>query len=488
VATESQDQRIGRNAAVSAAAELLGKLATFALIVVVARALGVADFGAFSFALSLSLLLMPLAQWGFDSEVERAGSAHPDRLPLLLVQVLAWRTSIAVPLFVVAAAVATLTQPTARAAVVIVLVFLASLVDSYGEVGRSVATARQQQAGVAGAQVVQRFTAALMGIGAVVAGLGLVGLAAGYLVGSVVGGLAVLRAVRRLGVAWTPRELTRAGMSELARKAHALAIASVFWMLLYRFDAVFLGAVKGDHALGAYAAAYRLLETVFFVAWSVRRAVFPVMSAAVDTERLRAEFERAIALVAWFYLPFGTLLLIEAPTVLRVAFGPAYAVESAASLRWLALAPLCFGVLHLAAFALLARERRSDVVWASIIAAGANVAANLVLIPRFAGAGAAAANTGAFLLAAVVLVAFLHNDVGTLRVWHGLAAPVVASALMAAVLLGLGPSTGFALRVLAATAAYLGCWYALLRLFATDDLRAIRALAPRRRSSAPEEE
>jgi O-antigen/teichoic acid export membrane protein len=477
---ESQDQRIGRNAAVSVVAEVLGKVATFALVVVAARALGVARFGDFSFALSLALLLMPLAVWGFDAEVERAGSAEPDRLSHLLMQDIAWRTTIAVPLFAVAAVVGVITQSSVSSGVALVLVFFAALVDSYGEIGRSVATARQQQAGVAGAQVVQRFTAAVMGIAAVLLGFGLVGLAAGYFIGGLVGGTAVVRAVRKLDVSFTPREVTRTGMKEFARKGHALGVASIFFLLLSRFDAVYLGIVRGNAELGAYAASYRLFETVFFIAWSVRRAVFPVMSAAADTKRLRAEFERAIALVAWFYIPFGVLLLIEAPAVLRIVFGPAYVTPATASLRWLALAPLAFGIAHIASFALLAREQRRAVLWGAIAAAVSNVLANIVLIPRYGGAGAGAANTGAFLLGAVVYVVYLHLDAGRLRVWQGLAPPAVAGGAMAGVLLALGTSTPFSVRVGASGIVYLVCWYVVMRIFAVDDLHAMRSLIPRR--------
>ena len=259
------------------------------------------------------------------------------------------------------------------------------------------------------------------------------------------------------GDRWTPRALSWAGMRAMGRKANAIGLASVFTIVVYRFDAVFLGIVKGDAALGAYSAAYRLLETVFFVAWAVRRAVFPVMSSA-SVSRLRTEFERALSLIAWLYLPFATLLLVEAPAVLNTLYGPPYTTLSASSLRWLALAPLFFGIAHLASYALLALERRARLLWISGIAALVNIVGNLILVPAFSGPGAAAATTGAFALSAILLVASLHGEVGFRRVWRGFIAPAAASIALGVVLFVLSTRTAFSVRLIPGLAIYFGCW------------------------------
>ena len=52
----------------------------------------------------------------------------------------------------------------------------------------------------------------------------------------------------------------------------ALGVDTVVAMALFRIDQVLLGAMKGDAAVGVYAAAYRLLETMLFVSWAVAAA------------------------------------------------------------------------------------------------------------------------------------------------------------------------------------------------------------------------
>src|SRR5438552_18346558 len=89
-------RRAARNGAVLTAAEVAGKVATVAFTVAAARALGKADFGAFSFALSLSLLVATLPSGRLGAVLVQRASADPARLPQMLSELLVWRTAIAV--------------------------------------------------------------------------------------------------------------------------------------------------------------------------------------------------------------------------------------------------------------------------------------------------------------------------------------------------------------------------------------------------------
>lgn len=475
-------RRAARNAVVVAVAELIGKVATFVLVIVAARALGEGGFGEFSFALSYGLLFETLIAFGFGSLLVQRGSAEPHRLNELFSELVLWRTSLAVPVFVIAGLLGVLTRPADASVAAFLLILAGALLEAYTDAGRAAAAAKQDLRWVSVAMIVQRVATAAMGIAAIAAGLGLVGLAASYFAGNVLGTAGVAVTVRRLGVRFDRSLVTRAGMLETGRQAIPIGIDTVVAMALFRVDQVILGAMKGDAAVGLYAAGYRLLETVLFVTWAVGRAVYPVMSATTDAGQVRRGLERSLAAVAAVYIPFGVGLAMEAETVLRTLFGAEFA-DGVDLVRWLAPVPLLFAVGFLGSHALLSRQRRWAVAGSSVVAAAVNVGLNLVLIPSLAGTGAAIATAAAYGLEAAIVLWLLASEVGWARVDRALAVPLAATAVMAAALLAIPGET---LAEIAVGAAVYGvAWFALARWRAPEQVAVLSSLLPGRRAGSP---
>lgn len=450
----------------SAFAEVGAKVATFALIVVAARMLNAEDFGAFAYSVAFALLLASAAQWGFDVPVEREGSVHPDQLSRLVFTDLWWRTLVALPLFVLAGTFQWFARPNRDAAIALVLVLIATLIDSYGEIGRSAATARQYQGGVASAQVLQRFTAAISGIVALVAGAGLVGMAFGYLLGSVIGGCAVLMASRGLGIAWEPGCVTRSSLREMWRWSISPGVAAVCAFVTLRLGAVLLGWWRGDAVLAQFSVSFRLVETVLFASWAMRRAAFPIMSSADRHSEVRSSLEQGIGFVAVIYVPFAAIMLIDTAGILDTIYGPPYGSTASAPLRWLALAPLLYGVAHLCAFALLARNRGSRLLIASVVGAMCSVAASIVLIPRYGASGAAAAIVIALAATGGLELLLLRGVIGSTRLVAPLAVPVLV-ALPLALALSFTPLPGLFEAVVFAF-SYCVFWFLVARRSSSD--------------------
>lgn len=461
---------MSRNLAVSAFAEVASKFITFALIIVAARALDEADFGAFASSVAFAILLTSVAQWGFDTVLEREGSAHPDQLPRLVATNLWWRTLIAIPLFVAAGSLQWFTRPTPESAITLVLVLIATLVDSYSEVGRSAATARRDQGGVASAQVLQRLTAALFGIAALAAGAGLVGMASGYLAGSLVGAVAVLAATRRLSIGWQPLSVTRSELRQMWRWALSPGVAAMCYFLVLRLGVVLLGWWKGDATLAGFTVSFRLIETVLFASWAMRRAAFPIMSAATERADVRASLEQGIGAVAVVYVPFAAVLLVNTPTVLNTIFGAPYGTTAVTTMRWLAIVPLIYGVAHLSAYALLARNQGSRLLVGAAVGAATTVVASVVLIPGYGASGAAAALVVGLVVTTAAQIFLLRQAIGAVRIVAPMATPVLIAALLSALLL-VAPLP-VVLEIVVFGLAYAVAWFLVARRTESDPASA----------------
>jgi O-antigen/teichoic acid export membrane protein len=440
--------------------EIVGKLATLVLVIDVARTLGPSEFGVFSFALALGTLVSVLPSWGFDTLLVQQGSGRPHDLPRLLVELLVLRTLIALPVLVVVGAALIAARGGGATGWATVLVLLACLIDTLADGYRAVATAVEAQGRCAVVQIVQRVLGAGLVILVLAAGGGLLPVSASYLLGSLVGLVGMAGAVAHLGVRPRLRSVSRAGIRDFSRVSWTMGVHSVVTMALFRIDAVMLGVLAGDTAVGLYAAAYRLLETVLFVAHNVSRAVFPVMASASDNAAVQRAWHRGLAVLSTVFVPYAALLTLRGGDVLELFYGPRFTEGGVAIMAWLAWAPLLFGIAFLAADVLLARRPDTRILLGSGGALALNVVLNLVLIPSFGGLGAAVATTISFLLEAAVLGWLaLRLLGGRITLWM-LAGPGAGTACAAAVLatpLPLLPA------LLLATPAYVAGWWPVTR-------------------------
>ena len=471
--------RTARNAAYMLAAEISGKVATLVYTLLAARQLSQLDFGAFSYALSVATLVAILPDWGFDTVVVQRSSAQPDRLPLLRSASLTWKTLIGVPVMTVSAVIASQSRPTPEAQVALYLMMVAALLDIYSGTNRSAAAVLQRQGGMALALAAQRITTAVLAVAALLLGFGLVGLTASYLIGSVIGLVATSVMLRRLDVPARFGSLRWPVLRDLFVRAWWIGVSSLVLMALFRVDMVILEAIKGDEAVAAYAAAYRLLETVMLFTWTIARVVLPVMSSSSSPSRVRRGVEQGIAVAAFIYVPFAVVSLLEAPAVIGLLFGSTYADQSAPALRWLAFAPLLFAVAYYGVAALVSQARSIRMVVTAVAATVVNIGLNLALIPSLAGTGAAIATTASYLVESAIALWLCFPLTGLIRIWRPLLAPSVAGLAMAVALAGL--QLPIVLEVALSGALYLLLWTAVVRRWAPEQLEVLASLLRRNR-------
>ncbi|MCC6348634.1 MAG: oligosaccharide flippase family protein [Candidatus Eisenbacteria bacterium] len=212
------------------------------------------------------------------------------------------------------------------------------------------------------------------------------------------------RAAQQEGAAWRSAHggtvLMRAGATILAANLAVLVYNSADQLLLF--------ALADERAVGLYGGAYRILQLPFAAFYALTAASLPALSAAMRDDPAGAR--RTAARLEWLGLAAGAalaaaLLWVRAP-LLQALYGPGYAA-AAPALGVLALAiPLDFAVSVRGLAAIAAGRERTNLVLAAIGAA-ANVAANLVLIPRAGIVGAAWATVGTYVVLYLLYRAFL---------------------------------------------------------------------------------
>ncbi|WP_167760963.1 oligosaccharide flippase family protein [Geodermatophilus sp. DF01_2] len=460
------------NAAAGMAAELLGKMATFAWVLVATRLLDQAEFGALSFAMALGALLLYVPGWGFDIVLIHRGSSHPGRLDRYFTETLTLQLGLGLLAYGTALALLGSTYGGTATGIAVAAVVLSTALDILSLTMRDAAIARQRQAGMAGALVVQRVVTAVLVISALTSGGGLLWTGVAILTGSVVGLLGHSVAVHRVGVRLRPGQVTPSGLRAMLDATWLVGITALILGSLPRLGSVLIQAIRGEAELATYAVAFRLVETVLFVAWVLRDAIFPVLSAHPDDARAGRVLQTAMTAAAVVYLPFATVCTVLAPEVIGLLFGQQYADQSALTLVLLAPTPLLFGLAYFLLAGLAAHARNAAMLWTAAVALVVNLGLNLVLIPLLGSEGAALATSVTYLAQLVLLWTALRRVGVRPGLLGPLAIPGAAALLLALVLL----SVPAPLPVLLALGGgvYIASAYWLARRWAPDQLRMVR--------------
>jgi O-antigen/teichoic acid export membrane protein len=476
-ASDDAGRRVAANTFARALGEILGKFASLAVFIVLAREVGVSEFGTYVFAFSwVQVATMPIAL-GAERYILHEVARNPGAMHDLLVNGIALKLIRAVPITALSFVLLELLGygGTAREAVYILTV--GQLIEALSRTLFAVFNGVERGTLVGITVVIQRVGAAALGLAAIAAGGGVVAVSATFTVGTAIGfaiGLVLMR--RSLGLP-RPRlnsEVRRA----VARASRGYGLQDILGVMLAKLDVVILSLLATSTAVGLYGAAYRLLESTFFIGTAVVGA-FAAMYTYLgrDTDpTVQTVFERSIKLVTVLLLPcaVGFGLLAEPAVVL--IFGEDLE-EADVALRLLAPTVVFMGVVTLGSSLLIARGRLRVLIVAGIAAVVVNIGLNLALIPSLEEAGAAMAMLVTSGLLAVFVLIRAAEAVGGVPWIRMLAAPLAAGAAMAAPL-ALIP---WALPALAAgLLAYAGAYVAVERTISPSDLRYVLDFARRR--------
>ena len=190
---------------------------------------------------------------------------------------------------------------------------------------------------------------------------------------------------------------------EAVREAALYWTLAVLAMVYFRIDLVMLDLMRGGEQVGQYASAYRIFEVLSLAPVLITGVLFPRFARlqVSDRGRARALYLRAVPVMVWLGLGVSAAVAVLAGPLLTLLFSSAY-LDAVASLHWLMLALVLFWWHATNATILLSGDEIGVVAALSTLTAGFNVVVNLVAIPRYGAAGAAAVTAASELLSLVL--------------------------------------------------------------------------------------
>lgn len=369
-----------------AAADLAGKLVTFGVTIAAARALPADTFGVVALATTWGWLAGVATDAGWSMYLAREVARHPDMARSLATQAVGRRGRAALAAGVVTAAggVALLDAGVAPGFALLVFAQLA---------GAVLETAMHLFRGLERTDVEARLHAAQRVAAGLLAGVALVlhpsleALGLALLLPPV----AALVAARRQGLRLT----TDVGASAVAPWLRLPALRARVWPLglgvivsavYFRSDVFFVEHWHGAAAVGAYNAAFRLVDAIRLLPAAVLAVAFPSLVRAGDASAVRRV---ALPLTA-VGVAAGIGTALTAPFVMHLAYGPRFD-GAVTALRLLGLAVPLFFLNYALTHQVIGWDGQRAYLRVAIGALVVNLVANLALVPTRGGEGAAMA-------------------------------------------------------------------------------------------------
>jgi O-antigen/teichoic acid export membrane protein len=203
-----------------------------------------------------------------------------------------------------------------------------------------------------------------------------------------------------------------ANIIALARQSTPVWLADIVEIGQRRVDVLILGQMAGPAVVGLYYAGQQVATLVSRMRGSFEPILTPVMA------KLSAAHEKTQAALAldqvrfWLYCAQLAVMLalgLYAKSIMTM-IGPEFG-SGATIMILLLLAELFWGVLGIAELPLLFARAKTNVL-IGLLAIGVEIILALLLVPRFAGVGAAIALSGAFLLAGIIKTVLASRQLG----------------------------------------------------------------------------
>lgn len=392
-------QTVAKNAIWLSISNYGGRLIKAAIVIYGARVLDAAGYGVFSYALTLAGFVSLFLDPGINSILvrETAKASEEERMKVFSTTLIIKAALVVFGIgLVVFVAPSFSTLPGARALLPLVALILSF--DTFRSFFTSLMDARERMEWDA---IVNLIT------NAAITGLGFWFLAIhpdaasftwAYALGAGIGCLAALVVV----FPYLLKSLSHFSSSligPILKDAWPFAVIGALGILLTNTDILIISWMRSAAEVGVYSAVIRIVQVIYIIPAIVQTATLPAFSrlAQKDDARFRMGFERTLGFIFLASMPLALGGAILGTQIMGFVFGATY-LSGGMALKILMLSMIFDFPASVIAAAVFAYSHQKSLIISSAIAGVANVAFDLLLIPRFGITGSAFATLGAQIL------------------------------------------------------------------------------------------
>jgi O-antigen/teichoic acid export membrane protein len=468
-----------RNSAFGLASQMIIKILSFGFSVLIVRRLGAEAFGQYSAVAAFGALFLFIADLGLSPYAIREVARWRDlpdgveRANALYGNVLVLRLLLSLLAGVLALVAAWLSGRPLIMIGAIALNSVTVLLYAIQGTSEAVLSGFERLDLASGARVLNQLAFVFLGALALVLGFGYYGLIIATLLGVALMTYVCWRGVQRLGI--HPVRAVAQTWPALLRASLPFGVIGFALGLSYKFDSVLLNIFRTDAETGYYNAAYNLVFSAAVFSNIFNTSLYPSLArqAVNDPGQLPKIYQRSLGYLILLALPIAVGVWALADQLVLLLFKAAYQPATPALQIVIWVLPWMFASEFLGYIVLISGQEKY-VARSVLISTGFNVALNLVMVPVFGFVGAAVMTvlTEVVLVGQYVLI--LRSLIKEFNWSKILLRPIVAAAIMGAVVIALRPLP-LALNVAVGALVYGGLLLAL-GVLGKDEMSFLRSL------------
>ena len=405
----NQIKSIFKNTSWLTVSQVITSVCAFIWTIIIARYLGVADYGIVSFAVSFTGLLGILMDFGMSIYITREIAKNKDAIEKYCNNIFLFKLILALVLFILSAILLYLMNYP-FITIVVTLIFTAELVFismTYflNGIFQAFENVKYQAIGT-----ILNSILLLLGILATIwFDFGVIAIAISYAFGcSIFFGYMFLKYIKTFS--FPNFKLDLEFIKEILWNSIPFALTNFFYSIYFTIDLVMLSYLVGGYSTGIYKSAYNIIYvfTTFFVVY--QSVIFPIMSKFFKESQdlLKITYELSVKYLLLIILPISIVIFFYARPLVDLIYTNQYSLASVPVqiLIWTVSFLFINGV---ASTLLNAINREFTVTKVYIAAAIFNVLLNVILIPLFDYNGAAMATVLSEVLITVLTLYYIFK-------------------------------------------------------------------------------
>lgn len=385
----SQVKTIFKNLSWLFVSQIIASICGFIWTILLARYLGVSEYGILGFALSFTGIISILNDLGIGTHIVRHISTDNDSASKYLGNAIPLKSIFSLITFGISLVILILMKCDPLTIKITMLLTIHAAIGSMNGIFNGTFQAFEEGKYQGINNTIYNVLLLIFILIVIFTDTGLFGVAIGYIVARIIGIIYTYFALQKHIV--KPKiEFDKAFWKEITIASIPFALSSLLYLIYYSIDIVMLTGLIGDYATGIYNASYKLIS-VLTVFYSVYLAViFPVMSRLFknDKEILKVSFEKSVKYLTMITIPLAIGTMLYSGDIIRLIYGSEFDAASAplSILIW----TVCFLFINGAAATLLnSSNKEVAVTKVNAIGAAFNILFNFYMIPHYSYNGAA---------------------------------------------------------------------------------------------------
>ena len=405
----SQIKTIFKNMSWLFVSQIIGSICGFIWTILIARYLGVSDYGIMNFAISFTGIIAITMDLGISTHIVRHIATDYDSAPKYLGNAIPLKTIFSFFTFLLALILLILMKCD-ELTIQVTLLFtiqkiFASLIGLFNGSLQAVEEGKYQAIG----NILLNILLLIFMIISIVGDFGLYGITLSYLIANLI--VVIFQYLAMKKILSKPKfEFDKKFCKKITLYSIPFALTSFLGVVLYSVDMVMLTKMVGNYANGIYSAAYKLISvlTLFYGVYSA--VVFPVMSRLYknDKKSLVISFEKSIKYFMLLTIPISFATILYSTDIVVFFFGQSYSQTSSVLSILIITVPLSF-INAICINLLNASHKERYVTLTYIIATTTNFILNLIIIPKYSYDGAAFTNILSDILLTILFFYSIYN-------------------------------------------------------------------------------